>query len=113
METSSQIPSSLASLQVSIATAEAVAVYFSTESCSVCHALLPKIEALFSESFPRVQFLHVAMHKLPDAGAAYSVFNAPTLLVFFEGKETFRKSSNMGIGEVYEMLQRPYELLFS
>lgn len=112
MKPSTKYPSSLAEIQEAIDSDAAVALYFSTERCTVCHALLPKMEGLFSEELPKIQFFHIEMYKLPDAGPAFSVFNAPTLLVFFEGKESFRKSSNMGIGEVYNSLKRPYELLF-
>lgn len=113
MKFSTVYPSSLSNVKEILSSDAAVAVFYSTERCAVCHALLPKMEALFAEKFPRIKFLHVEMHKLPEAAAAYSVFNAPTLLVFFEGKETFRKSSNMGMGEVFEALHRPYKLLFS
>lgn len=106
-------PSSLFELKKVIESESGTAVYFSTERCTVCHALLPKMETLFAENFPQIKFIHVEMHKLPDASAHFSVFNAPTLLVFFEGKESYRKSSNMGIGEVFESLRRPYKLLFS
>lgn len=106
-------PASASELKELINTRTASAVYFSTERCTVCHSLLPKLEELFLENFPQILFIHIEMHKLPEAAAIYSVFNAPTLLVFFEGKESFRKSSNMGIKEVKDTLKRPYELLFS
>jgi hypothetical protein len=37
----------------------------------------------------------------------------PTILVFIEGKEFIRKSRNIGIEELGDLIARPYTLLFS
>lgn len=89
----------------------AIAVYFSSPNCGVCHALRPKVEDLFSEKFPSVKFVHVQIDKSPDISGEYSVFSAPTLLVFFEGKEFLRKVRLMGIQELQEKIERPYKML--
>lgn len=94
-----------------IASEPAVAVYFSAPNCGVCHALRPKIEDLFSEKFPSVKFVHVQIDKSPGISGEYSVFSAPTLLVFFEGKEFLRKVRLMGIQELQEKIERPYKML--
>ena len=90
----------------------AVAVYFSTPNCGVCHALRPKVEALFTKEFPLVKFIHVEMDKSPGISGEYGVFSAPTLLVFFEGKEFLRKVRLMGIQELQEKIERPYNMVF-
>ncbi len=94
-----------------IETEVAVAVYFSAPNCGVCHALRPKVEALFSEKFPLVRFVHVEIEKSPGIAGNYGVFSAPTLLVFFEGKEFLRKVRLMGIQELQEKIDRPYKML--
>lgn len=95
-----------------IATEVAVAVYFSAPNCGVCHALKPKVEALFSREFPAIKFIHVEIDTSPGISGEYSVFSAPTLLVFFEGKEFLRKVRLMSIQELQDIIERPYNLLF-
>lgn len=100
-----------AALKELIESEPAVAVYFSAPNCGVCHALRPKVEDLFSEKFPSIKFVHIEIDKSPDISGVYSVFSAPTLLVFFEGKEFLRKVRLMGIQELYEKIERPYTMM--
>ena len=90
----------------------AVAIYFSAPNCGVCHALRPKIAELFSEDFPAIKFIHVEIDKSPGISGELGVFSAPTLLVFFEGKEFLRKVRLMSIQELQEKIERPYKMLF-
>lgn len=89
----------------------AAAVYFSAPNCGVCHALRPKVDQLFSEKFPAIKFVHIEIDKSPGISGEYAVFSAPTLLVFFEGKEFLRKVRLMGIMELQEKIERPYNML--
>jgi len=43
----------------------------------------------------------------------HRVFAAPTILVFFDGRETIRKSRNIGIDELRREIERPYSMIFS
>lgn len=95
-----------------IASEPAVAVYFSAPNCGVCHALKPKVEELFSEEFPAVKFIHIEIDKSPGVSGEYGVFSALTLLVFFEGKEFLRKVRLMGIQEIHDIIERPYNMVF-
>lgn len=90
----------------------AVAVYFSAPNCGVCLALKPKVEMLFSKRFPLIKFVHIQVDKSPVIVGAYRVFSAPTLLVFFDGKESLRKVRLMGIEELRKKIERPYHFLF-
>lgn len=98
-------------LKVLIEMEAAVAVYFSAPNCRVCHALRPKVETMLMEHFPLMKFVHVEIDKSPGISGIYGVFSAPTLLVFFEGKEFLRKVRLMGIQELQEKISRPYDLL--
>lgn len=89
----------------------AVAVYFSAPNCGVCHSLRPKIEELMAEQFPLIKFIHIEIDKSPGIAGEYGVFSAPTLLVFFEGKEFLRKVRLMGIQELQDKIGRPYTML--
>jgi thioredoxin-like negative regulator of GroEL len=91
---------------------EAVLAYFSTENCSVCKVLKPKLSDMITESFPLLRMAFIESDKLPELAAQNRVFAAPTILVFFAGRETIRKSRAFGLDELYADIQRPYTLLF-
>jgi thioredoxin 1 len=40
------------------------------------------------------------------------VFAAPTVVVFFDGRETIRKSRAFGVDELKSEIQRPYSMMF-
>ncbi len=90
----------------------ALLAYFSTEACSVCKVLKPKVEAMISAEFPEIKLAYVKSEVLPEVAAQNQVFAAPTILVFFDGREYIRKSRNVGVSELQEAIARPYELMF-
>jgi thioredoxin-like negative regulator of GroEL len=102
----------LTSIQKIIASELAVLVYFNTQTCSVGEAFLPKVEKLIQKSFPKIIFLTVDLNFSPDIAAHYTAFVEPTILVFFDGKETVRKSRNISVFELEEAINRPYKLIF-
>jgi len=90
----------------------ALLAYFSTDACNVCKVLKPKVEALVSTEFPNIKLAYVKSDVLPEVAAQNQVFAAPTILVFFDGREYIRKSRNIGISELHEAIARPYEMMF-
>lgn len=91
---------------------DAVLAYFSTEVCSVCKVLKPKVSEMVTEAFPPVKMIYIESDKLPELAAQNRVFTAPTVVVFFTGRETIRKSRAFGIDELKFEIQRLYSLLF-
>ena len=91
---------------------DAVLAYFSTEICSVCKVLKPKVSEMVSESFPLMKMVFIESDKLPELAAQNRVFAAPTVVVYFAGRETIRKSRAFGIDELKAEIQRPYKILF-
>lgn len=87
--------------------------YFSTEACNVCKVLKPKVAELIGEEFPQVKLAYVKSDVLPDVAGQHQIFTAPTILVFFDGRETIRKSRNIGIDELRREISRPYSMIFS
>jgi len=106
------ILNSLDELQGFVSGQPAAAIYFSGESCNVCTALFPKVEALLQHAFPRCALGKVDCTRHPDIPAQHGVFSVPTLLLFFDGHEAQRFVRNISIGELREALERPYHLLF-
>jgi thioredoxin 1 len=90
----------------------AVLLYFNTTSCNVGESLKPKIKNLLINNFPKIIFYTIDLNFSPEIAAKYSAFVEPTILVFFEGKETIRKSRNIGLYELQEAIARPYVLIF-
>ncbi len=103
---------SLENLENILRETTAVLIYFSTNSCNVGEALEPKVIHLLNTYFPKMDFYKIDMNFSPEIAAKYSAFVEPTILVFFEGKETIRKSRNIGINELQSAILRPYKLIF-
>ncbi len=104
---------SLEDLEIVVKKNTAVLIYFSHEKCNVCKVLKPKIEELIKSDFPEVQLFYADTIKYPELAAQNRIFAVPTIIIFFDGRETFRKSRNIGLGELEGLLARPYNLIFS
>ncbi|MDP3313135.1 thioredoxin family protein [Lutibacter sp.] len=91
---------------------KSVVLYFSTLSCNVGEALQPKVEKLIENEFPKLKFYTIDLNFASEVAASLNVFVEPTILVYFDSKETFRKSRNVGIGELLNAIERPYTLFF-
>ena len=91
----------------------ALLAYFSTEICKVCKVLKPKVAELIQSEFPKIKLIYIKSDILPEVAAQNQIFTAPTILVFFEGREYIRKSRNIGIGELQGEIERPYSMMFS
>jgi thioredoxin 1 len=102
----------LEDLSKSIETQEAVMIYFSGQNCGVCEVLKPKIKTLFDEKFPRVTQNYIDASSNQTISSHFGVFAVPTILVFLDGKEFFRKSRNISISAFEDELSRPYNMFF-
>jgi thiol-disulfide isomerase/thioredoxin len=91
----------------------ALLAYFSTDACNVCKVLKPKVAELIQSEFPKIKLAYIKSDKLPEVAAQNQVFAAPTILVFFEGREYIRRSRNIGVGEMQNEIERPYAMMFS
>ena len=107
-----QAISSFEEFRVLVNRNEAVLAYFSTKECSVCKVLKPKVDQMVSEYFPKIKAVYIQSDQLPELAAQLRIFTAPTIVVFFDGHETIRKSRAFGIDELKAEIQRPYSLLF-
>jgi len=87
--------------------------YFSTDTCSVCKVLKPKVAELIETEFPEIKIVYIKSDVFPEIAAKFQVFAAPTILIFFEGKEFIRRSRNIGIDELSGEIKRLYSILFS
>ncbi len=100
-------------LEELIASKLGVMLYFSGESCNVCHALRPKVKELFGTNFPLIEQVFLDAHENLEIAVKYQVFSVPTLIVFLDGKEFIREGRNMSLVQLEEKLDRVYKILAS
>ena len=99
-------------LMAKIDTEKGVLLYFSSDSCSVCKVLKPKVAELLQDKFPLMRSLYVDTEKSPVISGQFRVFTIPTILIFFEGKEQVRYSRNISMHQLEASIERPYNLVF-
>ena len=87
-------------------------LYFSTPTCNVCKVLKPKVLNLLKEKYPNMEFYYIDVEKHKTIAAEHTVFTIPTILVFFDGRETIRKSRYVGVKELEDLIKRPYSMFF-
>jgi len=100
-------------IEEKIKTCDAILLYFSGENCGVCKALMPKIESSFKINFPKIEQLYISASDFPAIAAHFSIFTIPSVLVYFDGKETKRESRHISIDQLIQGTKRPYELYFN
>jgi thioredoxin-like negative regulator of GroEL len=91
---------------------KAVCFYLSTPECNVCKVLKPKVIEMIENNFPEMNFCYVDLNEAKEISGQLSVFSVPTILVFFESKETIRVSRNVHIEELKEQIERYYKIIF-
>ncbi len=100
-------------LQVKLQEEIALVLYFSSPSCNVCHVLRPKLMEALEKEFPSIGRYHADIALTPEIAAQFQVFSAPTIIVFFEGKEFIRKGRSMSVEGLLQEIKRPYEIMTS
>ena len=106
-------PSSYARFLEIVKSNQAVCFYLSTPECSVCKVLKPKVIEMLRDDFSQIHFCYVDLNEAKEIGGQLSVFSVPTILVYFEGKETIRTSRNVHLEELREQIDRYYKMIFT
>jgi thioredoxin-like negative regulator of GroEL len=100
------------SLKTQIEEEKALMIYFYNDDCAPCLTLRPKVEHLMTHYFPKMKLIFVNSKSDYTTPAAFQVYANPTILLFFEGKESRRFSKFVSIAELQETIGRYYSLLF-
>jgi thiol-disulfide isomerase/thioredoxin len=87
-------------------------IYISTPTCSVCHALKPKVERLLTE-FPGIQTGHIDAEEVAEVAGRFTVFTVPVLLLFVNEKETLRKARIVHLDELERDIRKIVSLFQS
>lgn len=85
-------------------------LYISRNGCSVCHALLPKIQQVMGD-YPEVEFGHILADDYEEVAGKLSIFTVPVVLIFSEGKELLRDARFIRVEEFRESLDKMTALL--
>lgn len=93
-----------------IETSDACMLYIGGMNCGVCKALYPKIMGSFEKEFPKMTKIRVEIEEEREFVSKLEVFTIPTIIVYFEGKEFFRKSRHISVEGFVEEVRRPYQL---
>ena len=88
-----------------------VMIYFASEGCGVCGALLPKIEKMVIK-FQKLKIGKVKVDKFTEAAGQYSIFTLPAILVYIEGKEIIREARFISVEMLEKTIERYYNILF-
>jgi thiol-disulfide isomerase/thioredoxin len=101
----------LESLQSTIKEELGVLLYFSGESCNVCHALRPKFKELFENDFPQIKQIYLDAMEYQEISSYYQVLSVPTIIVFMDGREFAREGRTVSLYKLSEQLKRPYMMM--
>ncbi|NDL67427.1 thioredoxin family protein [Anaerotalea alkaliphila] len=75
-------------------------LYFTSEGCGVCQAVLPRLLEIAGE----VPVAKIGVDSLREVAGQHLVFAVPTLLVWHEGKEILRESRFIDFNRVERVL---------
>ncbi len=103
---------SLEQLQEAIANDAGLIAYFYSDHCAPCISLRPKVKALLTEDYPKMNLYFINSEKYPQISAEFGIFSNPTLLIYFDRKEYLRKSKYISIPELSQGIERLYNMMF-
>lgn len=82
-------------------------LYFSSESCNVCHSIFPKLLDMTSDY--DIEIGRIDVNRNVKLAGQHLIFSIPTILVFNEGKEVARESRFVD----FDKLSRTLNILLS
>lgn len=83
-------------------------IYISKNNCSVCHGLLPQVQALM-EKYPNIALGHVNVDTVEEIVGRFNIFTAPVLLLFVNGKEYIREARIVHMDLFEQKIDKIYE----
>ena len=104
---------SMPEIQEFIKSEMALIIYFYNDDCPPCLSLRPKVEAMVENDYSEMKLIFVNSKSHPEIPASFSIFSNPTLLVYFDGKESKRFSKYISIPELSQSVDRYYNMIFS
>lgn len=78
-------------------------LYFSSNNCNVCHAVLPKVMDLVEGHSIKIANINIDDHM--EIVGQFLVFTVPTILIMHENKEILRESRFIDFQKVERILR--------
>lgn len=88
-----------------------VLLYFFSDDCNVCSALLPKVEEILNE-YPNTKAAKIDIKNIPMAVGTFNVFTLPCISVFIDKKEVIREARFISADELKKKIKRYYSIVF-
>jgi thioredoxin 1 len=90
----------------------AVMIYFFSPVCTACEALRPKVKKMATDTFKNLNYHEVDSSQHQSLTAEAGVYSAPTIIVFFDGKETIREGKYISVPELANKIDRYYNMIY-
>lgn len=87
-----------------------VMAVFSGQNCSVCHAVIPKLQKLVTDYFSDILLVEILVEQLPELAARYSVFTIPVILFWVDGREYIREARYIDLSILKQNLEKIFSL---
>lgn len=97
-----EIGSSVSQLETLKSACDPVILYFSTPNCGVCEIMLPKMLVALQD-LP-YDVIEINASDSAEIAGQHRVFTAPTVLVYYEGREVLRESRFIDIDKISHLL---------
>lgn len=107
-----KLVNSLKEIEYRIKSGDALILYFSSKSCSVCSILKPKIEDELTKVFSKIEYYEISCDENLDIASHFGVFSAPTVLFYLDGKVFLKEGRNISISSFLNAIKRPYEMFY-
>ncbi|WP_055069878.1 thioredoxin family protein [Clostridium massiliamazoniense] len=85
-------------------------IYFTGNTCMACDVIKGKLSEIIKE-YPKVKMGVINGEEQVKLAADYSVFSLPLLILYVDGKESFRVGRNFSVLEFMEVLDRYYDMM--
>ncbi|SES99481.1 Thioredoxin [Oceanobacillus limi] len=83
-------------------------LFISRPNCSVCQVLLPQVQEMM-EQYPSIKTGYIDASEVEEVAGYFSIFTAPVLLLFVEGKEYIREARIVHMDLFEDKVKRIYE----
>lgn len=83
-------------------------LYVTMPNCSVCHGLKPQIEELMKK-YPKIMIGEVDASNVEKVRGQFTIFTAPVLILFIDGKEYLREARIIHTELLDEKIERLYK----
>ncbi|MBF8807452.1 MAG: thioredoxin family protein [Enterococcus lacertideformus] len=94
----------LAEVQHAVAQEDTVVLYLSMPNCSICQAVLPRLENLSSHyDFPS---FHLDAVETPEVASAFQILTAPVILLYHKNKEIMRQARFIDFHQLEDTLNK-------